>query len=195
MTTLVMVSLIVAACSAIGYWPGGRASARRLFSPSTSPRQLPGASPETMAASVAIESERGDERRRLDSITVQFDRGRDIDAAARSDVQTSPGRSRATLAAVADAGAPSAQGEPGGCAGSHHDASIRTPFPDRALIRRHATGAANSQIEGVARVQVFAGRNTPCACAPRHPDRAAAARTTKSRPQSPRRFAPARRSA
>ena len=99
LTTLITASIIVFGAFAYRLLAGRGACRRLIFRPSKSPRNLPGASPETMAASVASPIERqlstisgistmsSSSSLGSTQITVQFDLGRNIDGASL-DVQT-----------------------------------------------------------------------------------------------------------
>ncbi len=169
MTTLFMVSLIVA--GVFGYRLLAVAALPRVDFPTINiSAQLPGASPETMAASVATPIERqlatisgitsmtSTSAAGSTSITVQFDLGRDIDAAAL-DVQTSLAAAQRWLPSQMPAPPSFRKVNPA-------DAPVlfMTLFSDTLpLSTVHEYGDTLlaqqiSQIEGVAQVQVFGGQ-------------------------------------
>ena len=166
MTTLIMVSLVVA--GVFGYRLLAVAALPRVDFPTINiSAQLPGASPETMAASVATPIERqlatiagitsmtSTSAAGSTSIVVQFDLGRDIDAAAL-DVQTSLAAAQRWLPSQMPAPPSFRKVNPA-------DAPVlfMTLYSDTLpLSTVHEYGDTLlaqqiSQIEGVAQVQVF----------------------------------------
>ena len=108
-TMLMSVALVIAGLFAYLLAAGGGAAARRFPGRSTSRRSCPGASPDTMATSVAtplikqfstiagIDSISTTNSLGSTSIAIQFDLNRDIDAAA-ADVQSAIARTQRAAA-------------------------------------------------------------------------------------------------
>ena len=104
--------------------------------------QLPGASPETMATSVALQLEKqfqtipglsvisSSNTLGVTSVTLEFDQGRDIDAAS-VDVQAALLRAAAPAADRDDGAAGLSQGQPGRCAGAAAGADLPLDQPLR----------------------------------------------------------------
>ena len=134
---------------------GRAAAARRLSRPSTSPGKLPGASPETMATTVAQPLERqfaqipGVAQMTSVSvlgstqITVQFDLDRNIDAAA-GDIQAAINAAGGAVAEESAVAADLLEGQPVRRADHDPGGAIRRDAADRrGRLRRHRAVAAD----------------------------------------------------